>query len=56
MGLSYDDDKSLVETAASWRFASNPIPEIGGVENGDEERRDHIGTQGDDIRIQVVDR
>jgi hypothetical protein len=32
MGLSYHDEKSMVETAASWRFASynrNPGPEIG---------------------------
>jgi hypothetical protein len=57
MGLSYHDEKSMVETAASWRFVSynrNPGPEIGSM---GQERRDQIGVQqpeNDDIEI--VDR
>jgi hypothetical protein len=57
MGLSYHDEKSMVETAASWRFASynrNPGPKIGSM---GQERRDQIGVQqpeNDDIEI--VDR
>jgi len=64
MGLSYHDDKSLVETAASWRFApqnQNSIPENGGVilemAGQPEERLDSIYIQQlecDDIEI--VDR
>lgn len=59
MGLSYHDDRSLVETAASWRFApqnQNSIPENEGVvEMAGQERLDRIYIQQCDD-IEVVDR
>ena len=61
MGLSYHDEQSLVETAASWHFVPynrNPGSENGGIENVGRERQDDpIGIQqqqSDDIEI--VDR
>jgi len=51
MGLSYHDTKSLIETAASWRFApqnQNPNSEIGGVEMVGQERPFQ---QCDDVNI-----
>ena len=53
MGLSYHDEKSMVETAASWRFAShnhNPVSEIG--EFTGREGENHIDVErSDDIEI-----
>ncbi|KAF8816970.1 hypothetical protein BYT27DRAFT_7205369 [Phlegmacium glaucopus] len=53
MGLSFHDEKSMVETAASWRFAShnqNPILGMASIDIAAQERRDHIGVQQiDDI-------
>ncbi|KAF8816975.1 hypothetical protein BYT27DRAFT_7205407 [Phlegmacium glaucopus] len=55
MGLSFHDEKSMVETAASWRFASlnqDPISEMASIDIAAQERRDHIGVQQiDDIEI-----
>ena len=54
MGLSYHDEKSLVDTAASWRFGAqnqNPILETGGVEMADQEILDRTCTQCDDVEI-----
>ena len=49
MGLSYHDEQSMVETAASWRFVpynQNPDSENGGIENSGRERLDDpIGIQ-----------
>ena len=49
MGLSYHDEQSMVETAASWRFVpynQNPDSENGGIENvGRERLDDSIGIQ-----------
>ncbi|KAF8816972.1 hypothetical protein BYT27DRAFT_7205395 [Phlegmacium glaucopus] len=58
MGLSFHDENSMVETAASWRFAShnqNPIPEMASIDIAGQERRDHIGVQQIDD-IETVDR
>ncbi|KAF8811928.1 hypothetical protein BYT27DRAFT_7240149 [Phlegmacium glaucopus] len=60
MGLSFHDETSMVETAASWRFAShnqNPIPEMASIDLDivGQERRDHIGVQQIDD-IEIVDR
>ena len=51
MGLSYHDEQSMVETAASWRFASNPIE----IVDQPEERRDDIAIRRSDD-IQIVNR
>ena len=58
MGLSYHDEQSLVETAASWRFApynQNPISETGDIEiEPGQERVDCIDIQqsaSNDIEI-----
>ncbi|KAF8814576.1 hypothetical protein BYT27DRAFT_7206018, partial [Phlegmacium glaucopus] len=44
LGLSFHDEKSMVETAASWRFASpnqNPIPEMASIDIAGQESRDN---------------
>ena len=53
MRLSGHDEKSLVETAASWCFADqNPVPETGGVEMAVQEGLDRICLQPcDDVEI-----
>jgi len=57
-GLSCHNEKSMVETAASWKFAphnQNPISETEGIENMGQGRVGPIGfQQGDDI--QIIDR
>ena len=59
MGLSYHDEQSMVETAASWRFVAynqNPDSENGGIENVGRERLDDpIGIQQQQ-RDEIVDR
>ena len=58
MGLSYHDEQSMVETAASWRFMPynpNSVSGSEGIENAGQERLDPIGIhQSDDI--EAVDR
>ena len=61
MGLSYHDEKSMVETAASWRFVSynqNTDSENGGIENsvGRERLDDLIGIQQQQSDAEIVDR
>ena len=56
MELSYHDEKSMVETAASWRFASyNQNRDPGHVEIVGQGRLDPIDIQHSDA-IEIVDR
>ncbi|KAF8816973.1 hypothetical protein BYT27DRAFT_7205404 [Phlegmacium glaucopus] len=45
MGLSFHDEKSMVETAASWRFASHNRDLVPSIDIAGRERRVHIGVQ-----------
>ena len=58
MGLSFYNEKSMVEAVGSFRFASNngnQLPEPGDIEVAGQERSDPIDIQqSDDIKI--VDR
>ena len=60
MGLSYHDEQSMVETAASWRFVpynQNPESVNGGIENSGRERLDDpIGIQQQNDDIEIVDK
>ena len=60
MGLSYHDEQSMVETAASWRFVAynqNPDSENGGIDNVGREGLDPIGIQQQqNDNIEIVDR
>ena len=58
MGLSYHDEQSMVETAASWRFVAynqNPDSENGAENVGRERLDDPIGIQQQSDNIEIGD-